>query len=583
MVALSWLGVLVIAISYALGRASQTQGALPLLWLGQILLFAPIVLRLLRPSCDAREALLGALALSMACYLVKVCYSPVMFRFPDELQHLRTISDLMSTGGLGVPNPALEISPSYPGLELVIAAFVQVLHLPLFPVATVVLGVLHLLASLAIYEIVHSLATVPRFAGLAVTIYATQPHFQHFDSMFIYQTVGLPLTLLSLWCLISASQRAHKPARRIRIGLAAVFAAASVPTHHISSYALFVMLLGALTIQLVRRQPRTAAATATVAGVLAATLAAWIGFVGTTTAMYFEPAVQQLADSLLAFNRPDGEPPAPPPQAGSIVDRYLAYVSVALISAAIIGGLWSALKRRRVEAWADVLLVGSLAYFGVVGIRLLASDGAELYGRAVSFVFIPVAFAITEFVARIPPARRTRLNLAGLAAIILWLGGLTSGWPPAWARLPHGYLPGAYESSIDQQGIDASRWTSQWLPTHRYLWASDQFNSTLLGTYGQQRTRRGVAELFASRRWTAADAAYVTANSIDFVLADVRLTQGLPAAGAYFADDPNAFRYTQPMSVGQLRKFDRAPAVSRLFDDGAIAVYDVRGVPSAGS
>lgn len=576
MVAVSWLGVLMIAIAYAMGRSSETLDSVPLLWIGQLTLFVPVLIRLLQRDCSAREAFFGATALTIGSYLVKVCYSPVMFRFPDELQHQRTLEDILATGGVGTRNPALPISPSYPGLELVTSSVVQLTSLPLFPAALVLVGVSHLALGWALFHLVRSLGGSARVAGLAVLVYATQPHYQHFDSMFIYQALGLTFCALALWCLIRAND-ADSGRPRLWLLLAVLFAAAVVPTHHISTYMLLGLLLLALLVQLVLRQGRVAKQTLLVLVSTALATGTWIMLVGTTTATYFEPAAQQLADSVLGLVNP-GQPgrAAPPPQIGSMLDRYLSYAGVVLTA---LGVGWGILQLRRTERsrpWVFVMVIAALSFFFAVGVRVVASDGAELYGRAVSFIFIPVAFVIAVVLRRMLRWRATGMIAAGAALTVVWLGGLSSGWPPSWQRVPTGYLPGAYESSIDSVGIDASTWVGERLPHYGWYWATDLFNTNLVASIGRQIPTRTVSELFQAPTVTKADRRFMNKRDIRYILSDLRLTRDLPAAGSYFPADPNAFRYTTPMTAAQLRKFDRIPSASRVYDNGSIAIYDVQ-------
>ena len=67
-------------------------------------------------------------------------------------------------------------------------------------------------------------------------------------------------------------------------------------------------------------------------------------------------------------------------------------------------------------------------------------------------------------------------------------------------------------------------------------------------------------------------------GEVDYLVADRRLTRALPLNGGYFGDDDyqlgaDVVRCRLP----GLRKFDRAPGVSRVYDSGNIAIYRTRG------
>ena len=161
------------------------------------------------------------------------------------------------------------------------------------------------------------------------------------------------------------------------------------------------------------------------------------------------------------------------------------------------------------------MIGGALLIFAAGGLRFVASDGAELSGRASTFIYIPVALVaaiVLHDIRRRGPdhhdtGRRGLALLDGaapvVAAAVILMGGVASGWPPAWDRLPGPYLAAGFERSVDPQGIAAAEWARSALgPGHR--WAGDLTAYTLLATIGDQNTVRDVAVLFDGR---GADAA----------------------------------------------------------------------------
>ena len=60
---------------------------------------------------------------------------------------------------------------------------------------------------------------------------------------------------------------------------------------------------------------------------------------------------------------------------------------------------------------------------------------------------------------------------------------------------------------------------------------------------------------------------------------DRRLSDALPQVGVYIdSGEPGAFAHKKPIPRAALTKFGRAPGVSRVFDSGDIAIYDVAGL-----
>ena len=215
-------------------------------------------------------------------------------------------------------------------------------------------------------------------------------------------------------------------------------------------------------------------------------------------------------------------------------------------------GLW---PERQAEPWTLPLIGGALLIFTAGGLRLVASDGAELSGRASTFVYIPVALVAAIVLCDVRRRRpghydtgqhgtgRRGLALLGratpvVAAAVILMGGVAGGWPPTWDRLPGPSLAAGFERSVDPQGVAAAEWARRALgPGHR--WAAD--HRILLAGHDRRPdhgARRGV--LFDGKGADAAAGSLVQREAIQFLAVDLRDSRQLPASGAYFPVDPNA-------------------------------------------
>jgi hypothetical protein len=234
------------------------------------------------------------------------------------------------------------------------------------------------------------------------------------------------------------------------------------------------------------------------------------------------------------------------------------------------------------------LIGGALLIFAACGLRVVASDGAELSGRASTFIYIPVALVAAIALRGIrrrglghhDTGRRGLALLGqatpGVAAAVILMGGVASGWPPSWDRLPGPHLAAGFERSVDPRGIAAAGWALSALgPGHR--WAGDLTAYTLLATIGDQNTVRAVGALFDGREATATARSLVKREDIQFLAVDLRDSTQLPASGGYFPVDPNAGRYSSPLPRTDLAAPDRVAGVSRIYDSGDICLYDLRG------
>jgi hypothetical protein len=66
---------------------------------------------------------------------------------------------------------------------------------------------------------------------------------------------------------------------------------------------------------------------------------------------------------------------------------------------------------------------------------------------------------------------------------------------------------------------------------------------------------------------------------IHYLVIDMRITQGAPLYGYYFENWEQKVVPTKiPLNPAALQKFDNLPNVSRIYDNGNIRIYDIRGL-----
>jgi hypothetical protein len=529
--------------------------------------------------------------LTVAEYLVKVCYSPAAFTYADELMHWRTATDIMQTGRLFTPNNLLPISPYYPGLEEVTTALASVTGLSVFVSGLIVAGAAHLLFVCTLFVLFRYVGGSHRVAGVALILYSSESLFQSFDSMFVYQTLALPffgLTLLATYRLAAPQAAGHRAGW---FTVAVLSACATVVTHHVTSY-LLVATLELITLgALLTRDRRLAAWASVLALVSAAAFGAWILFVAPSTVGYLQPVIQ---DALQGFRAllAGGHHPAPPPVSaanGPLENQALAAAAVLIMSVLVPVGWWQAWRRYRRQPWVVAFAIGAVSWYVIVAVRLFVANGSELAGRASTFVFLPAGFIAALAVIRLTDnSLRWLVIRAGLrrapmviatavaAALVLVLNGLINGWPPYWERLPGPYQVAGAERSVGPEQVASADWALAVLgPGQRF--ATDEGDLPVLGSYGDQNTVGDDGPLYTSPALTPAAAQLVQAQSIGFVLVDLRLSESLPVSGQYFPVDPNAGTYKRPLPRADLAKFNRVPGVARIYDSGDIVVYDLEG------
>jgi len=593
-------GVLVVAVAYLAGHLGHAGApwANRLYWSGQLLILTPVAARLLsRRALVASETVTLVVVLTVAEYLVKVCYSPAAFTYADELMHWRTTTNLMQTGKLFTPNNLLPISPYYPGLEEVTSALASITGLSVFTSGLIVAGLAHLLFVCVLFVLFRYVSGSHRVAGVALLLYSSESLFQSFDSMFVYQTLALPflgLTVLAVYRL-AASQA---PGRLGWFTVGALSAFATVVTHHVASY-LLVATLEVITLgALLARDRRLVTWASILALVSAAAFGAWIVFVAPSTVGYLQPVMDGALQNLrtLLAGGHSGVPPPASAANGPLENQALSAVAVLIMSVLVPVGWWQVWRRYRHKSWLVALSIGAVSWYVIVAVRLFVADGSELAGRASTFVFLPAGFIAALAVIRLTdnslrwPAIRANVRrrapvvvaVTVVAALVLVLNGLVNGWPPYWERLPGPYQVAGAERSVGPEQVASADWALAVLvPGNRF--ATDEGDLPVLGSYGNQDTVGDDGYLYTSPAFTQADAEQVQAQSIGYVLVDRRLSEMLPVSGQYFPVDPNVGKYTRPLPLAGLTKFNHVPGVARVYDSGNIVIYDLKGSAYYGS
>ncbi len=573
-VAVMAAGVLLVSVSYAAGRAGAGgavhSAAVAAFWLGEAVIFAgPAALVLGTRELTEAQAAWLAVALATATYLVKYLYSPSFFGFPDEFLHLRSLTNLLASHHLLGVNHALPVSPGYPGLEIVTSGLMDLTGLGVFPAGLIVAGLAHLIFTAALYTLFRLVGGTSRIGLAAITIYAANPHYQIFDSIFGYQTLALTFFALALLAVYEATRPGTSRPRVIIFWvLATVFATATTVTHHITSYVLVVTVVLIAAAGLLARGRKGLAAPACFAAGAAALVALWTWRFSPGTVNYLAPAMDQLTDGIRSAVGGQAAKAAGTALPGPPGDKVASYALALLIMAVIPFGWRQVWRTQRDNAWALALAGGAAAYYPCVALPLVTADGDEIAGRLLTFVYIPVGYTIAVALTARP---LTALRRAGAAAgaVVLLAGGISTGWPPWWERLPGRYVVGGFESGITGESVAAATWAAVGLPPGQRI-AADYINNLLFGTIGNQDPVNGVAVLYCDGDWSLIDAVFAQQQAINYLVVDLRISRYRPPNGTVFQQ---AGGCPAPLARADLGKFDAVRGITRVYDSGNIIVY----------
>lgn len=582
---LSGCGMLAVTIADNAGRQGASW-AVPLFWAGLLLIFAPAALSLMMHEVSRREALGTLVVVGVALYVMSILDNPSLFTGFDELLHYRTLDDLVRTGRVFTENPLLPISPYFPGLELVTAAVMALTGMSGFAAGVAVVGVARLLTVLGLYLLLERTGLTSRMSGLGVLMYMTAPSFVYFDAQFAYESLALPLAILVLFMLREA-QLQRPGLRRQLVALAAVAAFAVTVTHHVTSYILTGALLAWLLLSvLFRRRYRDPLPGQGWVPVFAvAAVLTWLLVVARKTAAYLWPHLGgSLAEVMRIIN---GESrsrqlfQSAGGQSAPVLERLIGLLAVALVLGLIFFGIRRVLARSRTSAL--VLLLGAtvLAYPASMALRF-TDVGWQVGSRAMAFIYVGLAFVMACGIESVRNFKKLRFGPVALTvfACIVFAGGIIAG-ASAHSRVSRPYQPGAGKTSIDAEGVGAASWARKVLgPGNRI--AADATISSLMGSYGQQRTLSSADEVSVSGLFLAPDfgeyqLSMIAEGDIEFVVIDRRIANIVPYQGFFFEKwERQVVDYGSVVSTETVGRFDTIDRVSRIYDSGNIQVYDIR-------
>lgn len=581
------LSVVVVSVGDVAARHG-VDNAYIFFWVGLVIAVAPVAVRIASPGVALAESVALVCLLGVSLYLFKVEHSPIAFTFHDEFLHLRTASDIFTSGRLFHGNPLLPVSDRYPGLEIVTTALAHLTGMSLFTSGLLVIGVARLVVVLSLYIVYWTVGRSVQFAGVATVIYMANPNFVFFSAQFAYESLALAFACLTILTLV---RRAHAPSLSWT-GLTVTMILSLIAleaTHHLTTYIMTLFLLLWTVIHLWGRRNSDVMNSGPGLAVVVAICVAvvWLVAIAPVTISYLAPHVRSTIQEVvgIAEKFPSTGRSAFQGTSGTVAplwQRVAGIVTALLYTGALPFGLWYLRRRMRRNTLALTLGLASLLYPASLALRF-TSSGWEIANRSSEFIFLAVGFTVAAAVMWIPiPARASRVRplLFGLMAAVTFVGGVSSGWPQAWI-LPGTYLPAAGPRSIEPEGVDAALWARQTLGPGKKIGA-DRVNDLLMGSYGDldpESTLNGGIDtswLFLSPVIGSDQVALMRKGQVQYMLTDWRLTTRVPVDVQYEGSDPRKDYYaTRPIAPKLLTKFDHLPGVSRIFDSGNIHIYDV--------
>lgn len=583
-------GIFLVAFAYARARGSLSFAG-PLFWTGQILIFAFVVYRVLKPSTSSRDRELLVVLYAGAQSLIRWAYSPVMFQWFDELQHLRSLLNVLSSHHLFHKNFSLPISPRYPGMENVTAELVQVSSASPFASAVVVASATHVLLAAALLLFFREVSQVQRVGCIAVLLYLLSPQIHYFDTSFVYENVALPFLVLSIFFALRFATHQHRRAENFAGLLASV--SITVVTHHVTAMATVGVLAGvALTSSLLPDTRRVARPFAICAAAAAVIDVFWVVFVAPETREYLGDVGPQILNGISQFGQAQGKAKLPTSLPIPLIDHVCNPGGVALTLILLVASIRLASTLpplQRLFVWMAPPL-----YMSMILIRLFVGseangehpDGAELAIRSLTYSSLFTALAVAVVLDRLAStaARRVKpfrmpsgLVSATAIAVALLLHSTTTGLPQWWQRLPGPFRADSFVSGIDIVGTSRAEWAATNLQAgSRYF--GDITAMALLSALSQLDPVSNPGSLYDTSRLIPEDSALIGGLLATYLDVDTRITREAPVTRYFFKADVMMGEREAPISMASLTKFDDLAGISRIYDSGYDHFYDLRSM-----
>jgi hypothetical protein len=596
-----WTVVVVFCVGLGLGAlwiADETSrsgrnspNASILFWLGLLLIFGSIAVRVLAKSTDRRERLLLLVLLGSSLYVAKILRSPDAFTFSDEFVHLRNTENILRTGHLFSPNPLLPTAAYYPGLGAIAAGLSRLTGLSVFASGLILMGVVRCLLCACMFLIAEKVTGSARAAAAATLIYATNPMFLFWGPSFTYENLALPLAAFVIWWVGRSRRISGTPA----LVAAAVGVGAVVVTHHVAAFGLAALLAGWWLVERVRRESSSARRRL---GVIAlfTLLSTVVWFIGVARPAFtylvsqnLAPGIRQTGSLIVGSTAPrqlytSGGNAAP------TWYTLVGFVAVALLMLAIPPALYLAWQHRARAPMVIVMVVTVLFPFSLL--PRLAPVGVAISGRSSEFVFAGLGCVLGLLVAveswpRRHQHKKRRLNklqagwrrtaLATAFILIVFVGEVSIG-TASYQLLPESSNPQGYPWTVQQDAITASLWARRHLGIHQRF-AADKLDSFALSSYGEENTVSENSAWPVYFAWTmdADVVAQIKRAQIHYLLVDWRMTRGVPPTpGYYFSpQEPLAGLYLYQFTAPKLEKFATSNCTSLVYKSGGIQIFDV--------
>ncbi len=542
----------------------------------------PTIFLLFKKNSALHEKLGTIFFWGVILYLPKILRSPSFFNFQDEVLHYQVLTLLHETGNLSFTPTILQKLPvimNYPGLELVTNSFSTITGLSLFTSAIFFVGILHLLQPIILFLIVKNISASNRVASIAAFIYACNPSYIFFNSLFSYESLGIVLFLVLTWLL----SKNLTNVKRIFFYSFLLVLFALICTHPFSTY-MFLFLLIIITSTQFYFRKREAKYKNIKGSFLLITLLtvtitlSWIIFTAPITITDFTQLLSQRFNSIINLFM-EGSPRTL--FSRSLLPNYeitINYLYFPLLFLLSVIGVWYLRREKFKNALFRAFIVyGPFLVF--LSLPLVFTGAAELSYRAMPFLFVGVAPVIAYGVEKILSHKYILLKgLVVVSIVLIAIGGISFRGDES-GRFSNSANFAAGPSAVTPDVIAASNWFTQHMGRYNTI-MGDATVSIVFGGLGIQNviTYNAWSVFFPD---TINNTVIITliSNNISYLVVDKRLTQYTSQDGFYFhvaelsINNPQGYGSTMTLPPACLEKFENNYLFKSIYENGNIIIY----------
>ncbi|MFZ5645015.1 MAG: hypothetical protein ACOY46_15650 [Bacillota bacterium] len=240
-------GIGIISLTYIIAYLSKFPWFL--YWVGFFLCTVPVFIIVQNQEFTSKTKCCSLFLYGMVFYLIQYLGSGGYYNFRDEFLmgnitkaiYLNESLDIVSTVA---SNPIYLVLIKFPGMELLIVALQKITGITnSYPVSSLTIMMIHSTVLVLLYFIASKISGNTVVSGVAAFVYSANIDYSWVNTIYHYESISLILFFVAIYLTISRSME-NSSRNYISYSILFVLVTSSITiTHHLSTYALFSILV----------------------------------------------------------------------------------------------------------------------------------------------------------------------------------------------------------------------------------------------------------------------------------------------------------------------------------------------------